>query len=626
MSLNVCLIGQPNSGKTALFNALTGQNFKSTNYPGVTVECRIGKFKTSQKEIEIIDLPGLYSLDSYSFDESIARDYILRKSNKFLSHLNLNTPYDLVFLILDSTRLTKSLYLALEFKKLNIPFILILNMKDSATQRGQEINIDAWSKFWNIKILEISAINKDSIQSLLTAIDQLDVIAPVNPSYIKDISQVKNTAFIAESFKEIDQILEKFTISKIKPDTKTARIDKYLLHPVFGTLFMIVILLGLFQLLFTVSAPFQDLISTGIDYLSQLTKDVIPYPLLRDFLSDGVIAGVGSVIVFLPQILFLSLFIIILEDSGYLARVAFLIDGFMKRLALPGKAIIPLLSSHACAIPGIMSARTLENESDRLTTIAIAPLTACSARIPVYTLLISTLVAPSIYFGPFSVQALIMFFLYMLGLSFGFIVAWILKKKVFKSSAYHLLLELPPYRLPMLKNIIQGLKFRSMAFIKKAGGVILVLSIFLWLLIYFPRVQNTEGSLEAPPIEQSYAGQLGIAINPIFAPLGMDWKMSTALIPSFAAREVMVASLALVNSVGMEKEEEGLLDLHKKIQREYPMDTILALLIWFVFAPQCLSTFAVIKRETHGMKWPLIIFSYTLVLAYTMALLTKALF
>lgn len=626
-----CLIGPPNSGKTALFNALTGHHYKSTNYPGVTVECRQGIIQnsatttsTNDLEIHLIDLPGLYSFDATGFDEKITRDYLLHYPNKLLPKLEIETQYDLVLLVIDATRLEKSLYLAEELRALKIPFILILNMTDIAQKREQLLNIKLWQELWQIAIFEISSITLIGMAELKTSLFQQTWPSSCSVTIPKkELEKLFSPTFIAQAFSAIEKLLKKIQIKKIKPDSFSQKLDLYLLHPFWGPLALIMIMTGLFQLLFSASAPLQDGISWCFDQLDLQIRTLIPTGVLSDFITHGILLGLSSILVFLPQIFFLSLFIIMLEDSGYLARVAYLLDGIMKRLALPGKAIVPLLSSHACAIPGIMSARTLDKEQDRLTTMAIAPLTTCSARIPVYTLLIAALIPAQKKVGFISVQALSMFSLYMLGILMGFIVAYILKKKIFKTTVNHMLLELPSYRMPSWKNIKHQTLQRVATFIKKAGTIILGLSLVLWFLTYFPRIDDHQS---AQQLEQSYAAKIGKFIRPIFAPLGFDWEMTTALIPSFAAREVMVSSLATINAVNMDDENLGIQQLQKKLSEKYPIDTLLALLMWFVFAPQCFSTFAVLYRETHGYKWPIIVFSYTLFLAYASALLVKVIF
>jgi ferrous iron transport protein B len=608
--LTAILVGNPNTGKTAIFNALTGKNYKSTNYPGVTVECRTGNFFAQDKKIDLVDLPGLYSLNAQTFDEKIARDFIFNKSNNYLSKSFLNTHYDYIFMIVDSTRLEKSLYLAQELKSLNLPIILLLNMCDLSCTRGQIINTKGWSKYWNVPIFEICAHNLESFQPLklfLATQEKSDSVSRPDWDEYKSSPEV-----IASHFKQIDTLVDLFVEKKIAPDSITQWFDRYFLHPVYGNIFFGFLMLLLFQLLFTLSAPLQDAIGYIFDQSIVLIQNNLAPTFLRDFLTQGLIAGLGAIVVFLPQITLLSLFMMILEDTGYLARVAFLLDSTMRRLALPGKAIIPLLSSHACAIPGIMATRTLEHEEDRLTTILVAPLTSCSARVPVYTLLIAALVPSTLYWGPLKVQAVFMLLLYLLGIIMSFVVAFILKKKVFHSTARHLLLELPSFKLPRLKNLYFGVSSKVGSFLKKASGIIVGLSALLWLLTSFPK---------NAPIEESYAARIGKTLSPIFSPMDFDWKLTAALIPSFAAREVMVSAMATMNSIEIENDSENSTALTEIIRSEYSIATIFALLIWFVFAPQCISTFAAIKNETHGYYWATVAFTYTLVLAYLMSLL-----
>jgi ferrous iron transport protein B len=619
-NINLAIVGSPNCGKTAFFNALTKSNKKSTNYPGVTIDVSHGNVQTETKNFQCVDLPGLYSFNAQSFDESITRDYIFQQPNKFFSKNTLHLNYDAIIVIVDATQIEKTLYIALELKKLHIPFIMVLTHKDMAQKGGQVLNLEAWKQEWKIPLYLVDNFNHEDIKELLSSWNKLDFeILKLNHSQI-DFNVTKklltNPQFVADSFKEIDQLLKKYQIQKYVPNSWTKKLDKILLHPVVGIFVMTLVLITVFQFLFIVAAPLQDYIERFFSFLTELSIQHLSPSIFRDLLTEGIIAGVGSVCVFLPQISFLSLLITILEDSGYLSRVAFLLDGFMKRLALPGKAVIPLLTSHACAIPGIMSTRNLDKEEDRITTMMIAPLTTCSARVPVYTLLISALIPSQLNFGPFSYQALAMFFLYFLGIAMSFLVGFILKRKVFKAKAQPLLLQLPLYKLPRFKNVWQNVKMQSLAFLTKAGGVIFILSILIWVLATFPK--KDESSLEP---HQTYVEIIGKKIQPLLSPLGFDWKLSAALIPSFAAREVMVSALATVNAIELEniEEEEAVKPLKEYLATTYDLGTIVALLLWFVFAPQCISTFAVLVKETHGYFWPSITFLYSITIAYLAA-------
>lgn len=626
----VALIGSPNCGKTALFNALTNSQKKSTNYPGVTIDIHSGKTSLNDKEINFIDLPGLYSCQSQSFDESITRDYLLKRPNKFFNQKKFELQYDAIIVVADATQLEKTLYLALEILEAKIPFMLVLTHLDQASKRGQVLDLKSWSKDWKTPIYAIDNFNNEDIKLLLQEMNKLDFTQlkqqpekqqaeNIQPSVF--LNTISTPAFVSQAFKSIDQLLKKYRTSALKADTLTKKIDKVLLHPIFGLLSMGLVLIFMFQILFTIAAPLQEMIENFFSYLIEMVNTALPASTFRDLITEGIISGAGSVLVFLPQISLLSLLITLLEDSGYLSRVAFLLDGFMKRLSLPGKAVIPLLTSHACAIPGIMATRNLDNEEDRLTTMMIAPLTTCSARIPVYTLLIAALIPSSAMFGPISYQALTMFGLYFLGIATSFLVGFILKRKVFKAKAQHLLIQLPKYKVPRIKNVWQNVRMQSGAFLTKAGGVILVLTIVIWFLASFPKQQVGE----EPRI--SYVESIGKMIQPVLAPLGFDWKLSAALIPSFAAREVMVSALATVNAIEIEDtEDEQQVEPLKNILRDnYDLGTIVALLMWFVFAPQCISTFAVLKKETNGYYWPAVTFGYSLLLAYFTAWIAKLL-
>lgn len=626
----LAIIGSPNCGKTAFFNALTGSKKKSTNYPGVTIDISTGTLDLSDKKIHLIDLPGLYSFHTQSFDESITRDYILGKPNKFFTNRNLNQSYSSVILVADATQLEKTLYLSMELKKLKIPFVLVLTHKDVANKRNQLLDLPQWSKDWGVPIYSIDNFNPKDFEELVLNWEKLDFqdfsFNFKQIDFKQTLSELSEPKFVADSFKEIDHTLQQYQIQKIKPNNWTERIDRFLLHPVWGIASMALILIIVFQILFIIAAPLQEMIEIFFSYLTTLAISVLPPSTFRDLLTEGIIAGVGSVCVFLPQISFLSLLITLLEDSGYLSRVAFLLDGFMKKMALPGKAVIPLLTSHACAIPGILSTRNLDKEEDRITTMMIAPLTTCSARVPVYTLLISALIPATLSIGPFTYQALTMFALYVLGIGTSFLVGFILKKKVFKTRAQPLLIQLPQYKMPRLKNVWFNVKMQSQAFLTKAGGVIFVLSILIWFLATYPKNTNDRLTANQKP-HQTYVEVIGHAIQPILAPLGFDWKLSAALIPSFAAREVMVSALATVNAIELEDSdtEEGMAPLKDYIASHYDFGTIVALLMWFVFAPQCISTFAVLKKETHGYFWPTITFGYSLFIAYAAAWLAQIL-
>jgi ferrous iron transport protein B len=618
------LIGPPNSGKTAIFNSLTGMHFKSTNYPGATVERRVGLVK-NLPEFELIDLPGLYSLSGQALDEKITRDHLLNVIGPYRS-ANENGSYHGVILVLDSTRLSKSLYLAMELKSLEIPVLLCLNMNDLAEQRGQKLDLQRVSEFFPAGFWQGSAFSDSDIKELEKRIQSFSLeslgpqkfATPIESSEVNTLlHSLKDPSQISYLFKEVDELIGRIVIKPIRPDSLTGKLDRFFTHVFWGPLFLLILLLFIFETLFTFAAPLQDGLTWIFDWAIHMIRSQWGVTEFTDFLTDGIIAGVGGVLVFLPQILLLFAMIILLEDSGHLSRMAYLCDSLFKRFGLPGNAVIPLLSGHACAIPAMMSARALPHHEDRLTTILITPLTACSARIPVYSLLIASLVPREDFLGPVSYQGLTMLFLYLLGIASSLITALLLKKYRYQSSARSLLMELPSYRMPRLKNLWVGLKMRSASFLKQAGTIIFVLSILLWVISYYPKNESNTDS------HDSYAAMMGKTIAPIFAPLGFDWKLTAALIPSFAAREVMVTALATTYAVEDVESEEGLKGLQERIRESYPVSTIWALLLWFVFAPQCISTFAVMKRETGTWKWPLVMMSYTLALAYVSGLIVK---
>jgi ferrous iron transport protein B len=418
-------------------------------------------------------------------------------------------------------------------------------------------------------------------------------------------------------FKKIDELLKVVTVTPLRPDTFSEKIDHYILHPVWGLVILCSLLIIIFQTLFSWASPLQDFIEGGFSYLGDLASIYVTDPLLKSLIIDGIISGVGGVLVFLPQIVLLFLFIQFLEDLGYLGRAAFLMDSLMRRIGLPGKSVIPLLSSHACAIPGILSARVIDNHRERLITMLVIPLTTCSARLPVYAILIAALIPDISVLGiPWlKLPGLVLFGLYMLGFFSALLVSLVFKKLLPHSSPSMLLMELPPYRIPRVKNLLLVMNNKAMIFLRKAGGIILIVSIVIWALVTFPQS-------EAPSIENSYAASIGRVFTPIFSPLGFDWRITTALIPSIGAREVVVSALSMVLSVEGDNQE----GMAAALVHQFGLGTLVALLIWFVFAPQCISTFAVLKRETNTLRWPIIMVLYTLTMAYAFAFIARQLF
>lgn len=607
----IALIGMPNVGKTALFNKLTGSFQRVANFPGVTVEKKTGwVMERGEKLFEVIDLPGIYSLDATTIDEKITKDFLLQKEKERSA--------DLFVLVLDATNLDKSLFLCLQLKRLGYPLVIALNLFDEAKKRKLELDLEKLSRELGAVIVPTSAANgfgvKDLVSEMRNHVDEgLPAIKmPENPQRI-----FRSPEYVNGIFKDIDKILTDVTRNPLRADNFSEALDRWVLHPVWGILILFSLLIFIFQLLFTWATPFADLIEAFFGYMGELAATGISHDLLRSLVVDGVINGVGGVIVFLPQIVLLFLFIQFLEDFGYLGRAAFLMDSFMRRMGLPGKAVIPLLSSHACAIPGILSTRVIENHRERLITMLVIPLTTCSARLPVYAILIAALVPNVAAFGlPWlRLPGLVLFMLYMIGFVSAMIVSIIFKKTLPYTSPSMLLMELPPYRVPKFKNLFLVMKNKAQIFLAKAGKIILVVSIIIWVLMTFPQ---QDGKTD---INQSYAASIGRVFEPIFRPLGWDWRMTSALIPSIAAREVVVSALSMVVSV--EESEDGFEEnMSKALVQQFSMGSLVALIVWFVFAPQCVSTFAVLRRETNSLKWPVFMVGYTLAMAYFFSWLT----
>jgi len=606
----IALVGMPNVGKTALFNKLTGSFQRVANFPGVTVEKKTGWVsENGEKILEVIDLPGIYSLDATTLDEKVTKDFLLKKENA--------TSADLFVLVLDATNLDKSLFLALQLKELGYPLVIALNLMDEAKKRNLSLDLEKFSHKLNAIIVPTSASSGEGVRELVHSIkSELVKRHHVDLTIPEHFQKVfRSPSYVSSIFKEIDELLSEVTITKLRPDTFTEKVDSIVLHPFWGIVLLFSVLLIIFQTLFSWASPLQDLIEAGFGLAGNFATENISNTLLKSLVVDGIISGVGGVLVFLPQIVLLFLFIQFLEDLGYLGRAAFLMDSFMRRIGLPGKAVIPLLSSHACAIPGMLSTRVIDNHRERLITMLVIPLTTCSARLPVYAILISALI-PNVSIGGMpwlKLPGLVLFGLYMLGFLSALLVSLVLKKTLPQSSPSMLLMELPPYRVPRIKNLLLVMKNKAMIFIKKAGGIILIVSMVIWVLVTFPQKDGIT------QIEQSYAADIGRVFEPVFRPLGFDWRITTALIPSIGAREVVVSALSLVLSVEGEN-EAGMRDA---LLTHFGAGTLVALLIWFVFAPQCISTFAVMKRETDSYKWPIIMVIYTMTLAYVFAFLAR---
>jgi len=604
------LVGNPNSGKTALFNALTGSRQKVANYPGVTVERKAGTVLTPLgRHAVVLDLPGTYSLRARSPDEAVTRDLVL---GQFAGE---EAP-DIIVCVADATNLRLVLRLALELKQVGRPMILALNMYDIAERQGIRIDLDGLARALGVPIVTTVAVRKRGLDALLREIDTLAADKIAAPSQWN----APTAAEIRQAHRNAEQILKQHVKPALRPDTWTGRLDNVLLHPVAGTAILLTILFLMFQAVFSWATPLMDLIDAGFASAGELVTNYLPAGLLQSFIADGLIAGVGSVLVFLPQILILFFFIILLEDFGYMARAAFLMDRLMGFAGLHGRAFIPLLSSFACAIPGIMSARVIDNKRDRLTTILVAPLTTCSARIPVYTLIISAFIPNRVVWGFASLQGLVMFGLYATGISGALIVAFILRRLLWRSATEPFLIELPAYKMPDPMNVLRGVMMRAQIFLRRAGTTITAMMVLIWFLSSFPAAP---AGAEGPAIDYSFAGVLGHFLQPLLAPIGFSWQMTVALIPGLAAREVAIGALGTVYAVSG---DAGDGTLASTLSHQWPLASALAFLAWYVFAPQCMSTLAVVRRETNSWTWPVVMFAYMITLAYLAAFIVYHVF
>ena len=606
-ALRIALVGNPNCGKTSLFNHLTGTRQKVANYAGVTVERKVGQFNLpSGQSVRVLDLPGTYSLDATSPDEAITRDVVQGKIAE-------EAAQDAFLCVVDATNLKLHLGLVLEMIALGRSILVVLNMMDEARRRGMQINTQKLAQRLGVPVVETVAVRQSGIANLMNALEQGKYAVP----------QTELSGLSGSQHHKIETILQDVVHSVDQEDKRSDFLDKIFLHPVFGLLSLTIMMFVVFQAVFAWAAPFMDGIETFFAWFGEIVRGYISHPLLNSLVVDGIISGAGSVVVFLPQILILFFFILVLEESGYLPRAAFLLDKLMFKAGLSGRAFIPLLSSFACAIPGIMATRSISDPRDRLTTIFVAPLMTCSARLPVYALLIAAFIPEQMIWGVFNLQGLVLFALYMAGIVSALIVSFILKFFQKDKSQHMLLMELPSYRLPDIKSIWIGLLDRAKIFLKRVGGIIFALSILLWFLCTFP--QPPIGAT-LPAIDYSLAGMLGHVLQPIFAPLGFNWQICIALIPAMAAREVVVAALGTVyalSAVGDDAIAQGLSSI---ISSDGPLGwsvaTGLSLLVWFIYAPHCLATLATVKRETGSWKTVSVMTAYLFGLAYAMSFLT----
>jgi ferrous iron transport protein B len=599
-TLRIALVGNPNCGKTALFNQLTGGRQKVANYAGVTIERKEGRFVApSGRMLQILDLPGAYSFDTVSPDEKITRDVLE-------GNYPGEAPPDLIVCVADATNLRLHLRFLLEVRRLGRPVVLALNMMDAARRRGIVIDVPELQRRLGLPVVETIAVKRNGAKGLVERVDgEVPIAAPMQPD---------DAASRADLHAEVRELLAA-TVTMPRATAKLDdTLDRWALHPVFGLAILALVMFLVFQAVYAAGKPMSDLIGDGFGWLGGHLAVWLPAGPLQGLVTDGIFGGLGTVLGFLPEILVLFFFILTLEESGYLPRAAFLLDRMMLSVGLTGRSFIPLLSSFACAIPGIMGTRSITDQRDRLTTILVAPLMTCSARLPVYALLIAAFIPSHRVLGMFNLQGLVLFVLYVAGIAGAMLVGWVMKRIHRDKSEHALLMELPSYRMPKVRDVAIGLYERSMIFMKRLTGVILALTILMWALSSFPA---PPAGATGPAIDYSFAGYIGRGFAHIFAPIGFNWEMSLALIPAFAARETAVAALATVYAVGGDSGALG-----PALAAHIPLASALSLLVWFAYAPQCMSTLAVIKRETDSWRNVAISFGYMFVMAYVASLLT----
>jgi ferrous iron transport protein B len=603
----IALVGNPNAGKSALFNALTGARQKLGNYPGVTVERKAGRLSLSDgRPVELVDLPGTYSLDPNSPDEQVTRDVVMGKQD------GEKRP-DAIVIVVDAANLDNHLRFALELLALGLPTIVALNMVDLATRDGLELDASVLARELGVPVVSTVAVRKRGLDHLRQELEGVLNGAP--PAYPAGPER----SFDAVR-KEAGRIARAAIVRETPSRRLTAAVDRVALHPVFGLILLIGLLFVMFQSVYTWSEAPVAMIEGFAEAIANAVRGALPDGIVRSFLVDGVIKGVGSVVVFLPLILILFFFILMLEATGYMVRAAFLMDGLMARVGLSGRAFIPLLSSFACAIPGIMATRTIADPKDRLTTMLIAPLMTCSARLPVYAVIIGAFIPARDVFPGVGLQGFVLFCLYLAGIVGAMLVAMLLRFTVTKGASGGFLMEMPKYQWPRPQDILLGLWQRAVIFLKRAGTIIFTSTVILWLLLSFPRVPDGDPTSQ---VDHSIAGRIASGLNVVLEPIGFNRDISLALIPAMAAREVAVSALATVYSIDA-GDDEALLErsLGDRLKDQWPLPTALAFLAWFIFAPQCISTIAVTRRETNGWKWPMFMVGYLFALAYVAAGIT----
>jgi ferrous iron transport protein B len=606
-SMRLALVGVPNCGKTALFNRLTGSRQHVANYAGVTVERKEGSFvgPARRRLYKVLDLPGAYSLTPTTLDEAITRDFLLGR-------LAEEPPPDFIVCVVDATNLRLNLRLVIELRDIGVPMVVALNMSDLAASRGFQLDRARLEAELGVPVIETVAVDAHGERKLVERLESMPHPGRRQPLAWHDptFRQIQDTQ------REVRRVLRASGYVEPLRKQALARLDALVMHPIAGPAILAAILFFVFQAVFTWAAWPMEVIDTGVSGLGAWLQGTLPDGALRSLFVDGILAGVGSVLIFLPQILILFFFILALEDSGYLPRAAYLLDRLMGSVGLSGRAFIPLLSSFACAVPGIMATRTIPNLRDRLATIMIAPLMTCSARLPVYALIIAAFI-PSRAVGPFNLQGLVLFTLYFGGIIAAMLVAFVLKRTALKTAYHPLLLELPEYHWPHLNNLAIGLWERTKVFLQRVGTIILALMIILWFLSSYP---TPPPGAEGPAIVHSFAGMIGRWLEVVFAPIGFNWQISLALVPGLAAREVAVGALGTVYSLSNDGDVAG--TLVPMIAQTWSLATALSLLAWYVFAPQCISTLVVVKRETNSWRYPLAMAAYLFALAYLASFVT----
>ena len=603
---SIALVGNPNAGKSSLFNALTGARQKIANYPGVTVERKAGHASFADgRPLSLIDLPGTYSLTPAGLDEAVTRDVILGRQ------AGEARPNALI-VVLDAANLDNHLCFALELLTLGLPTVVALNMVDLATRDGLTLDAERLSRELGVPVVPTVAVRRRGLTELLAAVD--DAIRTNQP---------RETAAAAQNDAALHQRARAIARAAIVSETPvrrwTQRVDNIVLHPVFGMVILLALMFVMFQAVYAWAGPPADALEGLVGAMQGWVVDNVPQNFLRDLVVEGLLAGVGAVVVFLPQILILFLFILLLEASGYMTRAAFLMDGLMGKVGLSGRGFIPLLSSFACAVPGIMATRAIPDEKDRLTTILIAPLMTCSARLPVYALIIAAFIPNSGVGGTaIGLQGLVLFGLYVAGIVGALVVAFALRRTVAKGAGAGFMMEMPRYQMPSLRDVALGLWQRAWIFLRRAGTIIALTTVVLWLLLTFPKAPEGESQ-----VEYSVAGRIASGLEVAVAPIGFNHDIALALIPAMAAREVAVSAMATANAIDAGDDEDAVAaSLGERLQGKWSLATALAFLAWFVFAPQCISTIAITRRETNGWRWPLFMVGYLFALAYAAAGIT----